>query len=119
VLGVDDWSQRRGRTYGTILIDADQRRPIDLLLDRTAASLAGWLVAHPSLEVVTRDRSTAYAEGQRGEHRAPSKWPIGSMCSTISGNPHPDEFRSHPGRLPRDTRVASILRTFFTRRGTG
>jgi transposase len=63
VLGVDDWSQRRGHTYGTILVDAEQRRPVELLSDRTATSLAEWLQAHPSIEVVTRDRSTTYAEG--------------------------------------------------------
>ncbi len=63
VLGVDDWSQRRGHTYGTILVDAEQRRPVDLLPDRTATSLADWLHAHPSVEIVTRDRSATYAEG--------------------------------------------------------
>jgi len=71
VLGVDDWSQRRGRTYGTILVDEEQRRPIELLQDRTAATLAGWLEAHPSIQVLTRDRSTAYAEGAaRGARQA-------------------------------------------------
>jgi transposase len=63
VLGVDDWSQQRGHTYGTILVDAEQRRPVELLPDRTATSLAEWLQAYPSIEVVTRDRSATYAEG--------------------------------------------------------
>jgi transposase len=69
VVGVDDWSQRRGRSYSTILVDADRRRPVELLPDRTAASLAEWLQAHPSVEIVTHDRSTAYTEG--AAHGAP------------------------------------------------
>ena len=52
---------RKGRSWGTILIDLETRRPVDLLPDRTSASVSAWLRAHPGVEVVARDRSTQYA----------------------------------------------------------
>ena len=62
-VGVDDWAMRKGCSYGRIVVDLDRRRVIDLLPDRTASTLAGWLERRSSIAVVARDRSTEYARG--------------------------------------------------------
>jgi transposase len=69
VIGLDEWAWRRGRCFGTIVCDLERHQVIDLLPVRSAPAIAQWLQAHPSAEIVCRDRSRLYAEGIR--HGAP------------------------------------------------
>ena len=62
-LGVDDWAWKKGQDYGTILVDLDRPRVIDLLPGRSAGELSCWLQQQPGIEVIARVRCGIYAEG--------------------------------------------------------
>lgn len=71
VIGVDDFALLKGRKYGTIIVDFEKRRPIELLEGRSAEILAAWLKKFPKLRIIGRDRSTEYERGiEEGAPRA-------------------------------------------------
>jgi transposase len=61
VLGVDDWAYRKGVSYGTVLIDMETSRPIDLLPSRDGKVLKDWLLNNNDVKIVSRDRASSYA----------------------------------------------------------
>lgn len=104
VLGVDDWAWRKKKrqNYGTMVMDLEQRKVIDLLAVRSAPSFADWLRMHPEVEMITRDRSGPYADG--GRQGAPAAVQITDRYHLMSNLVEAVE---------RDTQLAA------TRTGTG
>ena len=65
VVGIDDWAYKKGHRYGTIVVDLEQHRVVDLLPDRTTETVAAWLKGHPTIEIVSWNRAGAYADAVR------------------------------------------------------
>ncbi len=65
-LGVDDWAMRKGRKYGTILVDLERHTVVDLLPERTSAVLETWHSLHETDRV-------AIQKAQRGERQTQFK----------------------------------------------
>jgi transposase len=62
IVGVDDWAMRKGHTYGTIIIDLERSVVLELLPGRDGVELKTWLGRHPEVEILSRDRWSAFAD---------------------------------------------------------
>ncbi|MGY0038302.1 ISL3 family transposase [Pedobacter sp. NJ-S-72] len=60
-VGIDDWAKRKGMNYGSILVNAETGRTIDLLNSRDSNDVIDWFSSHQEVKYVTRDRATSYA----------------------------------------------------------
>lgn len=65
IIGIDDWAFKKGNTYGTIIVDLQQNKVVDLLADREAETISLWLKEHQEVEIISRDRGGPYSKGAR------------------------------------------------------
>ena len=89
VVGIDDWSWKRRLRYGTVICDLESNKPIDVLPDRSVETVSVWFSNHPTVEIVSRDRSSEYAAGiSKGAPQAlqvADRWHLGkNLADSVS-----------------------------------
>ena len=61
-VGIDEWAWKKGQRYGTILVDLEKRRIVQLLAERSVQTSKAWLRTHPEIDLVSRDRGKIFRE---------------------------------------------------------
>jgi transposase len=104
-MGLDDFAFRKGKTYGTIIVDLESHQVVDLLEDRSSATVETWLRAHPQLTVISRDRASDYA--QAAERAAPQAQQIADRFHLLmnAGECLERFIQRHPTLLQETTPV--------------
>lgn len=128
-IGIDEWAWRKGRQYGTILVDLERHRVVDLLPDCSGERVTAWLKANPTIEVIARDRSGPFAnaatEGAPAAIQVADRWHLlkmSAMCcsGSLSGIvPYLTPYAHVVSWLPvRKQLLVSYSRRFPLRRVT-
>ena len=88
VVGIDDWSWKRRLRYGTLICDLERGRPIDVLPDREVKTVSVWFEQHPTVEIVSRDRSSEFSAAiKKGAPQAlqvADLWHLGKNLADLS-----------------------------------
>jgi hypothetical protein len=120
VLGIDDFAFRRGRTYGTVLIDMETGKIIDVLPDRETQTVKKWLEDHPGAAIICRDRGTGYGsacrQGAPDAVQVADRWHLlhnlgdavrKAAAAALAGHQHQPGQQGHPPQ-PEPSRAAEI-----------
>src|SRR6266566_1058036 len=138
VVGIDDWSWKRGLRYATLICNLENNRPIDVLPDRSVETVSAWFEKRPSVEIVSRDRSSEYAaaisKGAPQALQVADVWHIGknladsvqtllARCRAeirrtlqVQAMPEPEEMEPEPEEDKRPARSRGEEQARFARR---
>lgn len=114
-IGVDEWAWRRGQRYGTIVVNLEDHRVLDLLPERSAAAVAAWLAQHPTLQVVDRlhlvknlcEATEAFLHHQRPALQAAATRTAQALTRVAGVGPGTRMYRGRPQSGPARPRVAA------------
>ena len=65
---IDDFALKKRHRYGTIIVDVETHRIIDMIESRDQSDVAKWLSKFPNIKVVSRDGSSQYAAAINQAH---------------------------------------------------
>lgn len=80
---VDDFALRKRFSYGTVMVDIESHRIIDMIPSRETADVARWLGTFPNIEVVSRDGAFVYSSAAASSH--PSAMQVSDRFHLIKG----------------------------------
>ncbi|WP_411682701.1 ISL3 family transposase [Clostridium thailandense] len=80
---VDDFAIRKRFSYGTIMVDLETHRIIDIIPSRETSDVKKWLETYPNLKIVSRDGSVSYASAITSSH--PNALQISDRFHLIKG----------------------------------
>ena len=105
---VDDFALRKRFSYGTVMVDLESYRIIDLIPSRETADVRKWLATFPNVQVVSRDGASTYSSAATNAH--PNAIQISDRFHLIKGLSEAINkymIREFPARVSNDDRAAT------------
>jgi transposase len=65
---INDFALKKRQRYGTIMVDLESGKIIDMIASREPGDVSAWLRSFPNIGVVSRDGSTNYAAAVAEAH---------------------------------------------------
>lgn len=65
---IDDFALKKRFSYGTVMVNIENHRIVDMIPSRDTATVSNWLASFSNLEIVSRDGSIMYASATQSSH---------------------------------------------------